>query len=43
MALQQIAQIEAQQTERDKARMRKEFGMHEVCNPLLSLPVDLYQ
>eukprot|EP00731_Ephydatia_muelleri_P004710 Em0002g886a len=42
-ALQQIAEILAQPTERDKVEKRKEFGLNEHENPLLHIPVDMFQ
>ena len=30
-------------TGKQKAEMRTQYGLHEKHNPLLSLPVDLYQ
>ena len=42
-ALQQIAEILAQPTERDKVEKWKEFGLNEHENPLLHIPADVFQ
>lgn len=43
IAMEQIAQINAQQIQQERMVMRKSFGLREDDNPLLSIPADLYQ
>ena len=42
-SLRQILEIRRQPTEAGKAALRKQYGLTDVPNPLLSLPLDLYQ
>ena len=42
-SLRQILEIRSQSTEAAKRSLRKKYGLNDVHNPLLTLPVDLYQ
>ncbi len=42
-SLQQISEIQQQRLQQDKDRLRTAYGIKEISNPMLSLPMDLYR
>ena len=42
-SLQQMHTIQSETLEKDKAKLRTQYGIKEDFNPMLSIPADLYQ